>query len=427
MKLPYAEVEFDKEGELADPDRIAELEKVLRDTNATDVIVVCHGWNNSHGQARALYERLVESIVAVRPKVAGARERRFVVVGVLWPSIQWAPPESDGAGAGVGDPVAELEADVARQIRSPKLRKKLLALVPELETSAAARRKFVELLRTELPEGATDDDDPDSAPQALRDADAETVLAAAAGAGEDDAAPAAVGGAAVIDPAGLPPLEAEGEGAGFSLGGVFDAVRNVLNVTTYYTMKERAGVVGKKGLATLLETIAHEAPGARIHLVGHSFGGRAVTAAADATSAPVSSMSLLQAAYSHYGMAQGWDGAGKNGLFWRVPDKIDGPVIVTFTEKDKAVGIAYPVASRIARQIGAGLGEADDKYGGIGRNGALKTPAALPPATLQAVGRPYDFRRHKVSSLNGDAFIDDHGDVTGREVAYAVLSAIMVG
>ena len=318
-----------------------------------------------------------------------------------------------------------LEAELARQVADPELRGKLLALVPELETSTAARRDFVTLLRTELPEGSTDDDDPDSAPQALRDADPESVLQAAAGTDNDDAAPAAVGGAAAIDPAGFPAIDEKGGGAGFNFGDILEGARNVLNATTYYTMKDRAGAVGEQGIAKLLEKLQPKDGHVRLHLIGHSFGGRAITAAALATSAPVSSMSLLQAAYSHYGMAQGWDGAEKNGVFWKVPKKIDGPVIITFTRNDKAVGLAYPVASRIARQIGAGLGDADDKYGGIGRNGALKTPAALATVPLQPVGGHYAFQQGKVSSLNSDAFVKSHGDVTGKEVAYAVLSAVM--
>jgi hypothetical protein len=427
MKLPYAEVEFDEKGSLVEPQQVDDASALIATRRATDVLVVSHGWNSTHGDARAMYERLIDSIVAVRPEVKGAADRRLVVVGVLWPSIQWAPPENEGAGASVGGSAAELEAELARQVPDPDLRSKLLALVPELETSAAARRQFVELLRTELPAGATDDDDPDSAPDALRDADPDSVLEAAAGAGEDDAAPAAVGGAGSIDPAGLGPLDGTGGGAGFSFGDIFAAARNVLNVTTYFTMKERAGVVGEKGVAKLLDRLHTDDGGIRLHLVGHSFGGRAVTAAALATSAPVSSISLLQAAYSHYGLAEKWDDAQRNGLFWKVPQKIDGPVIITFTKNDRAVGLAYPVASRIARQIGAGLGDADDKYGGIGRNGALKTPSALPTMSLQPLGGKYPFEKGRVSSLNADDFVKNHGDVTGPEVAYAVLSAVTVG
>jgi hypothetical protein len=357
----------------------------------------------------------------VRSKVARTHGRRFAVVGVLWPSILWAPPDS-GGGAGLGDEADALRALIAQQVEQPARRAKLDALIPDLETSAQARAEFVRLLRAQLPAGAVDDDDPDSAPQALRSADAETIFDAAAGgqglAGETPDS----GGAA--DLGGMGAVDDEGGAAGFSFGGILDPARNVVNVMTYYTMKDRAGVVGAKGIAVLLNRLHDAAPGVRLHLVGHSFGGRAVTAAADAAKAPVSSISLLQAAYSHYGMAQDWDGAGAAGVFFRVPDRTHGPVIVTFTRNDKAVGLAYPIASRIARQVGVGIGDADDKYGGIGRNGALKTPASLPAGALLAVGEEYAFAAGRVSSLDGDRFISGHSDVTGREVAYAVLCAV---
>lgn len=426
MDLPYAEVEFDKKGAIVHPAQVAAAEKLIADEQATDVVVMSHGWNNTFDSARALYEGIVSSIVSVRGSVARASGRRIVVVGVLWPSILWAPPDDDdGGGAGLGDDADALRAQLDRQIEDPKLRAKLKALVPDLDTSAQARAQFVALLQKKLPEGAVDDDDPDSAPEALKTADAETLFEAAgsAGGGGLGGAGGEIGGAADVAPLGMGDPE-EGGGAGFSLGGLIDAARNVVNVTTYYTMKDRAGVVGTKGIATLLDDIHKAAPSVRIHLLGHSFGGRAVTAAALATSAPISSVSLLQAAYSHYGMAQKWDDVKANGVFWKVPAKVDGPVIVTFTKNDKAVGLAYPIASRIANQIGVGIGDANDKYGGIGRNGALKTPASLPVGALLDVGGAYDFEKGRVSSLNGDAYITGHSDITGRQVAFAVLTAV---
>lgn len=422
MKLPYADVRFDKKGAVSDPGELDTVGELLQQKHPTDIFVVSHGWNSTEGQARALYERLIGSLVAVRPKVAGAEQRRFAVVGVLWPSIQWAPDENAGTGAGVADELAALEADIAQRIDDPQVRVKLLALAPRLETSSEAQEEFVDLLRKTLPRTSKGEDE--AGFDALRSAPPAEVIEAAKVTGEADAAPAAVGGAASIDPAGLGPLDQEGGGAGF-LDSVLGAARNLVNVSTYYTMKERAGVVGRKGIGPLLERLHREAPDARLHLVGHSFGGRAVTAAALATKAPVSSLSLLQAAYSHFAMADDWDGSGRRGLFAGVPAKVEGPIIVTHTRNDRAVGMAYPIASRLARQIGVALGDANDPYGGIGRNGALKTRGAV-TATLLDVGGTYEFSSHDVWSLNADAFITGHSDVTGRQVAYAVLSAATV-
>nr|WP_315269092.1 hypothetical protein [Microbacterium lemovicicum] len=420
MRLPYTEVQFDEKGVPADPDQLREAASLVREKNATDVILISHGWNNTAAQARDLYERIVASIVAVRDRVPGATDRRIVVVGMVWPSIQWAAEEDSGAGAGIEDDGAVLAAEIRSRVEDATTATRLVALIPRLRTDSAAQAEFVSLLRGTLPRSTTGEDE--AAFTALKTGDPAQIFEAAKDSGSDDAAPAAVGGAADIDPAGLAPFE-DGGAAGF-FDGLISAARNLLNVTTYYTMKERAGLVGRKGMARLLEELHATASDARLHLVGHSFGGRAVTAAALAADAPVSSLSLLQAAYSHFGMAHDWDGAGTDGLFAAVPAKVRGPVLVTFTHNDKAVGVAYPVASRLARQIGAGLGDENDPYGGIGRNGALRTPASLPAADLADVGGTYAFRPGHVSSLRADDFVSGHSDIAGRQVAYAVLTAI---
>jgi esterase/lipase superfamily enzyme len=76
-------------------------------------------------------------------------------------------------------------------------------------------------------------------------------------------------------------------------------------------MKERAGTVGRIGLAPVLRALRQQLPLTRIHLIGHSFGGRVVTAAVHALddSTTVHTMTLLQAAYSHNGLASKFDGS----------------------------------------------------------------------------------------------------------------------
>ncbi len=91
------------------------------------------------------------------------------------------------------------------------------------------------------------------------------------------------------------------------------------------------------------------------------------------------SLSLLQAAFSHYGFAQSIRRHARRllpsrGHGSRARPRCDSSS--RFTAKDKAVGLAYPIASRLARQIASALGDANDPYGGLGRNGAQKTPDA---------------------------------------------------
>ena len=71
-------------------------------------------------------------------------------------------------------------------------------------------------------------------------------------------------------------------GGAAGLGDIFSGIKSgairFLNYLAYYEMKKRAGTVGQKGVAPLLDRLADHVQ--RIHLVGHSFGCRVVTAAA---------------------------------------------------------------------------------------------------------------------------------------------------
>jgi hypothetical protein len=199
-------------------------------------------------------------------------------------------------------------------------------------------------------------------------------------------------------------------------------------------MKNRAGAIGEGGVRNVLKRIREDRPATgqgalAIHLVGHSFGARLVTAATagpqGAAPLPVNSLVLLQAAFSHYGFALDYDGT-HDGYFRRVvtdPVYVTGVVAITFTAKDKAVGLAYPLASRIARQIAAAFGDANDPYGGLGRNGAQKTPGTR-TVTLAAPGTVYGFAARGIYNLDSNATIGGHSDLAHPEVAYALLSAM---
>jgi pimeloyl-ACP methyl ester carboxylesterase len=169
----------------------------------------------------------------------------------------------------------------------------------------------------------------------------------------------------------------------------------------------------------------------RIHLVGHSFGCRVVTAAAAAsTTDRLQSMSLLQAAFSHNGFSK-----SMNGFFRSVVDndRIKGPIVITYTANDRAVGIAYPVASRLAGTVASAFGDANDKFGGLGRNGAQKMePGEVVQDNNQllAVGGSYSWQAGRFHNLESSRYIvdpnggDAHGFVTGKEVAWAISRAM---
>lgn len=419
--FPTAEVTFDRAGKATGG--VGGVRQLARDPALTDLLVLSHGWNNTAAQARGLYRGLAASLRAVLGTglVPGMAGRRIGLCCVIWPSKQFA--ESDLVPRNAASASSALDADaIDKQLKAlrkvfPAARARqtldtMRELVPTLPDRKTARAKFADLARSLLDPDASD----------LEDGSVDLFEVSAADLIERLALPVSL----------APPEDNDGDGGAAGLptllGGVFGAARNLLNFTTYYEMKARAGVVGERGLAPIVDGIHDERPDLRIHLAGHSFGGRLVAAAARAMApsapGPVATLTMLQAAFSHFGFAKEWE-PRRPGFFRPVLDRktISGPTLITHTGNDKAVGIAYAIASRIAGQAGARVGAADDTFGGIGRNGAQRTSETV-TARLLDVGKSYTWRAGKLHNLNADEFISDHSDVTGREVAYALLSAM---
>jgi hypothetical protein len=90
------------------------------------------------------------------------------------------------------------------------------------------------------------------------------------------------------------------------------------------------------------------------------------------------------------------------------------------------VGVAYPLASRIANDAAAALGDENDPYGGMGRNGAQKTQEAIAGVLCDLDGQ-YAFTPGAVFNLRADQFIGDHSDITGHQVTYALWNGLVAG
>lgn len=435
----YAEIQFSKSAEVAGR---ADYDDLLNDAAAGtggDVIVLAHGWNNDMAEARALYSGLAAQLRSVHDSEAGAMlptgSRRLTLLGLLWPSKKFAEQALiPGGAAAVGSPAPDAalgaHIDDLRGVFDAADADERLArarqLGPRLADSPAARDEFVETLRGLLPDAAADPDDLPGQVLALPGREvlarlAPPVLPAGTSGGLGAAAmsggPSGPYGAAASSAAAL----------GLPFGGVRAGAQRLLNLFTYYQMKARAAAVGAAA-ANVLGELRERQPGAGLHLAGHSFGGRLVTTATVAATSgralQPDSVTLLQAAFSHYGFARSYDGE-HDGFFREMitGSMVAGPVLVTHSVQDLAVGVAYPLASRLARQAASWLGDANDRYGGIGRNGAQKTPESV-AATLLAAGKPYTLTAGKVHNLRADALITGHSDIVRPEVAYAVLSAV---
>jgi len=440
--VDFQPIEIDRHGTLkkgAD-----ELAAHVKSQNVSDVVLICHGFRNDENDARALYTRFLKTFAdnrthaALAAKLAG---RTYAMGGVFWPSMVFPEPnDSEGAALSVDDAAANdrqrLEA-MKSGLDAPAAKKidELLTQVGKAPGDHNARltmaSTLIELVR-DLPV-----DDANEVHAALAKATPEQLCTALMADTVTVAAPGSGGGAI-----GIPALGGGSAGGGQSLG-VFDKVLGFvpkfLNLTTFLLMFHRCGVVGEKGMSQAVRTVKAAAD-PRIHLVGHSLGGRAVTACAkallDAPAVQVDTMMLLEAAYSHFGLSAAATDASPiphpRGHFRDVIDKgvVKGPIVATHSERDLVVALAYTPMAAISLNNARAIGDENSPFGGIGRNGVLDV-AEAERLELNDAGVTYTFAGDKkIHNLNGSrkvngvAIIDSHGDVTSPAITWAFASLV---
>ncbi|OZC01455.1 alpha/beta fold hydrolase [Rubricoccus marinus] len=428
--FPFFPLHVDRDAQLLKPEEEAAFLSHLNESHVQNLLVLSHGWNNDLEEARTLYSELLANLRAtLEAEDTYALGGSTAVLGVYWPSKRFAPPSkiSGGAASIGGDASSD---DVQRALNTladtlgpdaAEALRKAADLSLDLD-ERQVQNEFVDAIRKALPDSATEGSDP--IPPRLRSASGFEVLGLLAPPPPPPPASGGTGGATSFSPLSVRDPSGGAAGIGDTLRGIRAAALRLANLTTYYTMKERAGNVGKHALAPVLNRLAAAHPALRIHLCGHSFGGRVVTAAASAVAEPVSSLVLLQAAFSHNGFSADF-GTGKPGAFRNVLDdhKVSGSIVITHTSNDRAVGLAYPLASRLAGQAASSFGGPEDRFGGIGRNGAQRTDEAQHQRLLPT-GQAYSFSEGGLYNLRADDHITDHSDVTGREVAAALVAAM---
>ena len=411
----------------------------------TDIILISHGWNNDENDARTtLYNPFFGQFATTTPKFAQLKNRTFGVLAIFWPSKRFADadliPGGTASFTGNEDALLSLQLDRLTEIfvgdpNAPTTIAQARTLIPKLESSPSAQNDFVALLLSLAPKSRYEiDEGLDAAFDAMSRQNGSDILARLG----RPFAPV------VADPglqfgsgsaAGL----AFGTGTasgwlGTAIGGIKNAASSLANLITYYTMKDRAGIVGRTGVAefaqSLLDAIAKGDATRRVHLIGHSFGGRLVTSAVNSLrpETPVTTMVLLQAAYSHNGLSADY-GGGKPGSFRAVvAERKAQSLLITHSKNDIAVGVAYPLASRAMNQTADALiGGPNDLFGGMGRNGAQHTAEArfddlLPVGSTP--GYPAFADGTWIRNLNGDGDsgkprIGSHGDVAKPEITWA--------
>jgi hypothetical protein len=427
--MDHWEVSFDERGTPAKGD-VDTLLRELPGKDLTDLFLFSHGWNNDRGQARRLYQRYFEQLPGLLAQ-GDAQEVRAGSLGVVWPSKRWADePEptgelAGGGAAGLGDaapvpaappPDPALVQDLKDVFRGDDQRRaldELARLLAERPEDPAALARFQALMAELATEPDAEPAGEDQGEQSLVTDDPEEVFGRFA-----DAVPqTGEGGAA---------------GLGDTFGRLWGGAKEALRQLTYFEMKKRAGVVGKEGLGPLLGRIHQADPDVRIHLIGHSFGARLISfalAGLPAGDSPVKSLYLLQGAFSHFAFADALPfDRSRGGALKGMAARVDGPLVVSFSIHDTAVGKLYPLASLSSRDDAAGLEDRLFRWGGMGHDGAQAVDADV--AALAPVGSSYPFQPGKFVNLDGNAIVNRGGPPTGAhsdifhpELVWAGLAA----
>jgi hypothetical protein len=420
--LPTTELRFDKKGRRLGKGPVAPA-------GVTDLIVISHGWHQDGRDAQNMYAALLTNVKAVASAHSATAARTFGVAAIYWPSdkfkddlsLEELPPS---IGPAVGVATRDLSAvdlrkrasDTAKLLRLPR---KAFA---DLAVRAANGGTDVDDLVTLLREAIT--------PTATTDLTEEHSVLLGSRSGQAILNDLRTDAATAAQQAPHPVAGAEAKPAVNLLTGAKALIARLLNQAAYYELKARAGTVGE-GLAKAID--ADGLPGVqRLHFVGHSFGARLVTSAtASLNTLRPYSLTLLQAAFSHNSFGVEIGPRRIKGGFRNVVEdgRVTGHIAVSHTWNDRAVGVAYAIASVAGGHIASALqtndtfGGPNDIHGGLGANGALRLKRGEGDAgTFDGLGVPA-LKQGKINSRRCD-FIPDHGGITAVETARLVVAAM---
>jgi len=447
--LPFWELTFDADGDQDTRSRDAFLAGV-GDTGITDLIVFSHGWNTAPGAAHALYQRFFGLLAAQLNRVPADRPVTVGLAGVIWPAQRWSDepiPDFPAAAARPGGAASLSEASdaTAAEPASAALDSETLATLKALFPAATGP---LDTMADILGNGTPGADAITTFYDALA---AFSQLAAVPGDdGEGDPATPAPGEGQprmlrdeptqlferyrdVLQTGGVTFPGGDGQaGIGDSLRGILHGAKEALRQATYWQMKNRAGVVGQRGLGPLLGRLSTTR--VRVHLVGHSFGARLVSfalAGLPSGQTPVRAVTLLEGAFSHFAFANPLPfDAGRKGALAGMLARINGPLVVCFSSHDSAVGTFYPLASLAARDDSAAATDALFRWGGMGADGAQGVSARLDGIQPADPGTTYRFTPGQALNVDASEVVctggppsGAHSDIVHPELTWIVLSA----
>jgi hypothetical protein len=433
--FPFWDLRFNEDGQPEDAAALDEFVDEAKAQDLSDLFIFSHGWNNDATTALNLYQRFFGEMRKLLddPSIPKRRDAKIGTAGVIWPSIKWPDDEAgDSAGGavslGAGDSGGNLFGELKKVFKTDQQHRVLAdlkQLLDRKQRTEAALKQFKATLSRLVDKSSPSPSSPDNLEQRgvlAGDDNWREVFEALA---DQEPADDSGGGAA---------------GFGDQFSRLWNGAKAALRVATYWQMKERAGVVGRTGLAPLINRLHETAPGIGIHLLGHSFGARLVsyslTGLPDSqvgSKSPIKSLFLLQGAFSHFTFAEALPfDKNRKGELVGMASRVDGPLLTTHSLKDLAVGTAYPLASVVAGQDAADQTDTLFRWGAMGHDGAQAVDAKQ--TQLAKPGAAYPFEAGKWTNLDANKVIVNggppsgaHSDIIHPHTAWAALAAAGIG
>jgi hypothetical protein len=438
---PWWTTTFDEHGMLAGQSP-ADLVAEIAESDVTNLFVVSHGWNNQVADAQSLYQRLFPIIQAQ----AGAEPPLPTIgfVGVIWPAIDFpddpgTPARPIGIGAQGVDDAAPAPVNITTQKSGAEITATMAPAFSPAEQRALT--KMGDLIDQGLQQAGAGTPDAIQREQLNQfHALLQGLMGQSDGALEDAGELALTNSSQPVDDyqilatamsTGMAAGDAQGLGSVFAKA--WNGAKDALRVFSFWKMKARAGVVGRAGLGPMLEQLHAANPSVRVHLIGHSFGGRLVanslTGISSPAASPVASVILVQGAFSHWAFspANPW---GIQGSLQQFADRVHGPLVATFTAADWAVGRWYPKACFLAGDDVQAAAEVS-RWGGMGSDGFQgSTPFADITLSTGQPAYPFTpgtFHRADANGIIADtsqsAFAGAHSDIIKDEVGWLITQA----
>ena len=416
---------------------IARVIEVLALEPCTDVFLMTHGWRGDVPAAIAQYDRWIAAMAACTGDVERAKVVRPgfkpLLVGLHWPSqpygnedlasgcgVSFSEPSVGPSTSAVPDTAALVDAYADRIADTPAARQALQTIFTAAAADVAPPGLSLEVV------------------QAYR------VLDLEAGLGSDGPAAEPGGDREAFDPEAAYQSVLEDSEASYGSFGLGPVVK-ILQLLSFFKMKDRARMIGETSVHTLLATmqrVARESErDVRFHLMGHSFGCIVMSGALSgppgrASAEPVHSAFLAQGAVSFWSYCSDVPHAkGSPGYFRNLVEgqRVTGAVVSTQSEHDAAVCDLYPAASFMRRDVAYAASEFP-KYGALGAFGARGPGVDAIDLKMLDWDQPYEFKRGKIYNINSSQYIarDEgfgvgaHNDIAHPQVAHAMWSAVLL-